>query len=131
MTMTTNEIVTALLGRGYFPKELPPPFQTGSLAAQGATIKAKWAALRAAMNSKTRDKHPLPSYPALFDMARKGHARRTLAIPNPVNQFYLVQEIARHWGAITSLIDSSRLSITKCSIAEKGRAIPMPPLSSL
>ncbi|HEX9965362.1 MAG TPA: RNA-directed DNA polymerase [Allosphingosinicella sp.] len=131
MTLTSDECARALLGRGYFPKELPPPFQTGTFAAQYATLKPKWSALRASMSSKARGNHPLPSHPVLFDMARKGHARRTLAIPNPVNQFYLIQEIARYWTPITGLIDSSRLSITKCSIADEGRAIPMPPLSSL
>lgn len=131
MTPTTDQCIQALLGRGYFPKELPPPFQTGVFAEKVTEIRTQWAALRAAMNSNARSKHPLPSHPVLFDMARKGHARRTLAIPNPINQLYLIEEIAKHWTPITTLIESSTLSITKCSIASEGRAIPVPPLASL
>ncbi|WP_218276179.1 hypothetical protein, partial [Pseudomonas sp. MPR-R5B] len=59
------------------------------------------------MSSRARNKLPLPSHSVRFDMARKGHARRTLAIPNPINQFYLVEEIATHWAAITALTESS------------------------
>ena len=128
---TSDECVDALLGRGYFPKELPPPFQTSSFAVKAAAIRASWAMLRSAMTSKIRSKHPFPTHPVLFDMARKGHARRTLAIPNAINQFYLVEDIAKHWETIAALIESSTLSITKCSIATEGRAVPIPPLSSL
>jgi hypothetical protein len=131
MTLTADQVSEALLGRGYFPKELPPPFQTLTFAGKLGSLRLKWATLGAAMNSRTRDAHPVPSHPVLFDMARKGYARRTLAVPNAVNQFYLVQEIATHWTAISSLIDTSRLSITKCAIASEGRAIPLPALSSL
>lgn len=131
MALTADQCSQALLGRGYFPKELPPPFQTHIFAEKATTLRPSWAAIRAAMNSRTRDRHPRPSHPVLYDMARKGHARRTLAIPNVVNQFYLVEEIAKHWTAITALIDSSTLSLTKCTIASEGRAIPMPSLSSL
>lgn len=132
MTMTVDERVAALLGRGYFPKELPPPFQTGTLADKAATIKPKWAALRAAMSRKDRDKHPYPSHPILFDMARKGHARRTLSIPNVVNQYFLTEEIAERWNQLKQLIDGSSLSLTKCEIsADEGRAIPLPPLTGL
>jgi hypothetical protein len=131
MTLTADQCSEALLGRGYFPKELPPPFQTRVFAERVAVLRSKWAALRTAMNSRARNTHPHPSHPALFDMARKGHARRTLAIPNVVNQFYLVEEIAKHWAAITALIDNSTLSVPKCTIASEGRAISMPSLSSL
>jgi hypothetical protein len=131
MTVTAEQCSEALLGRGYFPKELPPPFQTLAFADKVTSLRQKLAALRTAMSNKARDAHPEPSHPVLFDMARKGHARRTLAIPNALNQFYVVEEIAKHWAAISSFIDTSTLSITKCVIAPEGRAIPMPPLSSL
>jgi hypothetical protein len=131
MPLTVDQCVEALLGRGYFPKELPPPFQTKLFADKAAVLRANWAALKAVMNSRARRNHPLPSHPVLFDMARKGHARRTLAIPNPVNQFYLIEEIAKHWTEISALIESSPFSITKCVIAPEGRAVPIPPLSGL
>lgn len=129
--MTAEQRSEALLGRGYFPKELPPPFQTELFAAKAASLRLKWAELHAAMPKKDRDNHPVPSHPVLFDMARKGHARRTLAIPNPVSQFYLTEELSSHWDAISQLINSSSLSITRCDISPEGRAISLPALSGL
>jgi hypothetical protein len=131
MPLTLDQCSEALLGRGYFPKELPPPFQTRSLADKLVAVRGRWSAIGAAMSSRARNKLPLPSHSVRFDMARKGHARRTLAIPNPINQFYLVEEIATHWAAITALTESSTLSITRCEIAPEGRAVPIPPLSTL
>lgn len=131
MTLTIQECSQALLARGFFPKELPPPFQTHAFADKASSIKEKWDTFQNRMSSKARATHPEPSHPILFDMARKGHARRTLAIPNAVNQFYVVEEIAKRWEAISLLIESSALSITKCTIAPSGRAIPVLPLSAL
>lgn len=131
MPLDAEQRSEALLGRGYFPKELPPPFHTRTFADSAIRLRSQWASLYASMSRKARDNHPLPSHPVLFDMARKGHARRTLAMPNPINQFYLVEEISRYWTNISNIIDSSSISLTKCDIAEDGRAIPMPPLSSL
>lgn len=131
MTLTAIQICEALLGRGYFPKELPPPFQTTVFAEKSANLRPIWAAAVAAMPTRARNAHPNPSHPILYDMARKGHARRTLAIPNPINQFYLCETIATHWNSITNIINNSKLSITKCDIASEGRAVPISPLSKL
>ena len=131
MPQTADQISEALIGRGYFPKELPPPFKTTSLSSAASTLRAEWNSLKSTLNSKQRAKHPIPSHPVLFDMARKGHARRTLSIPNPINQFYLSEEIAKHWTIIKKKIDGSEISITKCEIGDQGRAVPMPPISTL
>lgn len=131
MTISLDQCSEALLGRGYFPKELPPPFQTRSFANKLVSIRASWDAIASAMTSQARNKVPLPSHVVRFDMARKGHARRTLAIPNPINQFYLVESIAAHWEEITALAETSTLSITRCSIVPVGRAVEIPSLSSL
>ena len=131
MTLTADQFSQALLGRGYFPKELPPPFQTQKLADKLLNVRATWTTLRGAMTSSARKKHPESTHSVLFDMARKGHARRTLAVPNVINQFYLVEELAKYWDQITSVIDQSSLSITKCSVTSEGRAVYVPPLSIL
>uniref|UniRef100_Q07KQ6 Reverse transcriptase domain-containing protein n=1 Tax=Rhodopseudomonas palustris (strain BisA53) TaxID=316055 RepID=Q07KQ6_RHOP5 len=129
--LTHGDLCKAILGRGYFPKELPPPFQTHSLADCHATLESDWQNVLLKQSKRERNNHPRPSHPILFDMARKGHARRTLAIPNPINQTRLVEEISKHWTQLTDIISKSSLSLTKCEVSNSGRAIPLPPLSVL
>ena len=128
-----NELqrVEALLGRGYLPKELPPSFQSLSFSKNAAALRASFSAHLSTLSRNKRKEHPLPSHSVHFDMARRGHSRRTLSIPNPINQFFLVEEISRHWTAITNRINQSPYSLTKCDISERGRSIGMPQLSLL
>ncbi|WP_155638983.1 hypothetical protein [Burkholderia multivorans] len=86
--MTEQERVEVLLGRGYLPKELPPPFQSHTFSGKAVELKAAFSAYLAGLSKKKRDAYPLPSISVHFDMARRGHSRRTLSIPNPVNQFF-------------------------------------------
>lgn len=129
--MDELERVEALLGRGYLPKELPPGFQSLSFSKNIVTLRASFSAYLSGLGRKKREAYPLPSHAVHFDMARRGHSRRTLSIPNPVNQFFLAEEISRHWTAITDRINQSPYSLTKCDISERGRTIGMPPLSLL
>ncbi len=129
--MNELERVEALLGRGYLPKELPPGFQSLSFSKNVVALRASFSAYLSSLSRKKREAHPLPSHSVHFDMARRGHSRRTLSIPNPVNQFFLAEEISRHWTAITNRINQSPYSLTKCDISERGRTIGMPPLSLL
>ncbi len=131
MTMNAGQRTGALIGRGYFPKELPPPFQTQQFADKLDQIRTAWSLLVGGLPANQRRNHPEPSRPILFDMARKGHSRRTLSITNPINQFYLAEEISKHWVQISSVIDRSQISLTKCSFASEGRAISMPPIGEL
>ncbi|MGC2970419.1 RNA-directed DNA polymerase [Paraburkholderia aspalathi] len=129
--MDEQERFEALLGRGYLPKELPPAFQSHSFANKTVELKSNFSAYLANLSKKKREAHPLPSHPVHFDMARRGHSRRTLSIPNPVNQFFLAREISLHWDAISARIHSSPYSLTNCDLSLRGRAIGMPSLSLL
>ena len=65
-------------------------------------------------------------------MARKGHSRRMLGVPNPVNQYYLTCAIADHQDAFEAISARSPISLTSAAISETGqRAVPMPKLSVL
>ena len=130
--MDERETTQILLARGYFPKELPPPFSTETFARKQGVLGEKWSKAVANLAPREREKHPRASSPVMFDMAQKGHTRRSLSIPNPVNQFYLCDSIAAHWDAITAMTNKSRFSLTKCALSNEGpRQVPMPPFSQL
>ncbi len=131
MALTSKQRTEALISRGYFPKELPPPFHTQKFADGLDQLIPVWDALVAALSNKKRGNHPESSRPVLFDMARKGHSRRTLSIPNPINQYYLASAISKHWAKIFAVIDSSAISLTKCEFSSEGRAVSMPPIAAL
>ncbi|GJD41971.1 RNA-directed DNA polymerase [Methylobacterium bullatum] len=122
----------ALLGLGYFPKELPPPFKTKGIATKSAKIEAKFTVMDALLTNRERDRHPPSSHASKFNMARRGHSRRMLQIVNPINQYYLCRFISVHWNKIFEAINESDYSITKAEIDVHGyRAVPLPPISSL
>ena len=130
--MTRDERIQVLLGRGYFPKELPPPFTTAGFATGIANVAAAWAVHESGLTDKQRRSYPEPSSYARFDMARKGHSRRILGVPNPVNQFYLTSAIADHQDEFEARSAQSSISLTSAAISPAGRrAVTMPRLSLL
>jgi hypothetical protein len=130
--MTRDERVEALLARGYFPKELPPPFTSAAFASSTANIVPHWAAHEAGLSEKQRRAYPPISRYTRFDMARKGHSRRMLGVPNPVNQYYLTSAIAEHQDELELISAGSPISLTSAQVSPAGsRAVTMPKLSLL
>lgn len=131
-SMTRDDRLRALLGRGYFPKELPPPFSSIAFAENLSDIATLWSAHEASLSAQQRRSYPPVSSYAQFDMARKGHSRRMLGIPNPVNQFFLNSVIADHQDNFEDISTSSTLSLTPAKVSDIGkRAVNMPALSLL
>lgn len=130
--MTRDERIEALLARGYFPKELPPPFTTAAFASNVASIIPHWATYEASLTAPQRRGYPPISSYARFDMARKGHSRRMLGVPNPVSQYYLTSAIADHQDDFEAISARSPISLTSAEIKHTGnRAVRMPKLSLL
>lgn len=130
--MDRDEYIEALLARGYLPKELPPPFTSVPFAREIADIAALWAAHEASLSAKERRNYPPSSRYARFDMARKGHSRRMLGVPNPVNQYYLASALADHQDDFEAIFARSTISLTKAQVGRVGtRAVTMPRLSIL
>ncbi len=130
--MTRDERIQALLARGYFPKELPPPFTTSAFAQGITNVIPEWAAHEAGLPERQRRTYPPPTSYARFDMARKGHSRRMLGVPNPVNQYYLTSAVTDHQDAFETISARSPISLTSAAISETGqRAVPMTKLSIL
>lgn len=130
--MTRDERIDALLARGYFPKELPPPFTTSVFAQTVASIVPGWAAYEAGLTPQQRRQYPPITNYARFDMARKGQSRRTLGVVNPISQYHLVSAIADHQDEFEAISGRSRISLTSAEITDGNRrAVSMPKLSLL
>jgi hypothetical protein len=114
MTSSTN--VEALLSRGYFPRELPPPFNS---LTYGRYVKS----LRTTpLPFDTTTKAYAKSRPEIYNLARAGSFRRELAILNPIHFAALCECIARNWSAIAKLTES-KISLTSPTPRPEGRAV--------
>ena len=81
-----------LLARGYFPQELPPPFNSKAFAAfvesHGGTPP-----LRTTFSNRTA-KGNTPSKAEIYNLARTGTLRRELSILNPIHFCLLAKCVA-------------------------------------
>jgi len=95
--MTKDQRLLALLGAGYFPDELPPPFVTASFAKFRKAIGAAWSAIPG--------EYP-KTVPDVFSIPRTGGLRRDLSIVNPIAEFHVAKLIADNWVAIRKHLKS-------------------------
>ena len=103
------------LSKGYFPKELPPAFNTESF---GRIITSNYATLPTLFRQGGH-----VSTSAIHNASRPGLLRRKLAIPNPVNIFRITETLSENWQTIESHVNSSPLSLTTPQIGGGRRAI--------
>ena len=101
-----------LLGKGYFPKELPPPFHTRNYAA--FVTKQLTDCLGRAQSAKTRS--------SVHNYSRYGMLRRKLSLPNPMNQLKVANCIVQNWSSMQPLFGSTT-SISTPTLDRLGRAI--------
>lgn len=104
----------ALVSRGYFPSQLPPPFKTSMLAEHLEALKVDWKI------GQKNSKAPLCK-PELFSVARTGHKRRVTSLVNPVAQVFLAASIAAYWGGFLKKYRKSKLSCSRPRFVSKGR----------
>ncbi len=97
----------ALLTRGFFPAEVPPPF-TGRMYGD---------ALIPAINSLPREytmlSHARDARLCRYNLARAGALVRHLSIPNPVPYVGLAVAIETAWPSIRAKYGRSRLSLSQ------------------
>lgn len=99
----------ALLKGGYFPKELPPPFQTTSFA---LAITSQISSLPPQFIYHTNQKE-FVSQSERFNLARAGTLRRILSIPNPINYTQLARVISIDWQQLLQHCHQSKISMSK------------------
>ncbi len=102
-----------LLSRGYFPRELPTAFTTEKFATvvSGASVPASFG-------GKVKAKL------AQHSLAKVGHDRRLLSIPNPIVQYNLAASMVANWAEVERLTKRSFLSkSTPTVFSDKQRAV--------
>jgi len=121
--------LSIILARGYFPKELPPPFNTKLFGAFADMAPAVFHL----DTSKKGSKSNLTSQPAVHNQARTGTLRRKLTIPNPVNQYQIARAVAEGWAELKSACSVSPISLTTPRYLKHGtRAIsPRSPFDAI
>jgi hypothetical protein len=112
-----------LLERGYFPKELPPPFTSAGFAvavcAPNATLPAELQPDLTVWRPGVREGRCVR-----YSHARGGLARRALSIPNPLHQLLLSKEMHTFWQAdILPKVAGTTLSASNPVWSVDGRAI--------
>ncbi|MFN8355804.1 MAG: RNA-directed DNA polymerase [Spirosomataceae bacterium] len=104
--MTTDNQIR----KGYFPDEIPPPFNTEDLADLLPTVLPKLETY-ATMKSKSGNL----SIPKLKSF------RRNLGIPNPLHHIKLTKLIEDNWGAISTFLSGSTLTVTPIKLSLTSR----------
>ena len=99
-----------LASRGYFPIELPPPFNTRS-----------YGALMGSAPPPPIFNADIASRPVTHNLKREGLLRRQLSIPNPVNFYQLAPLVAANWNDLSQRCNASTVSISKPISAPSGR----------
>jgi reverse transcriptase-like protein len=104
-----------LLKCGYFPRELPHPFNSASfsaiMSATGVVLPAEF------LNNRNT------SIPVTHNLSRSGALRRKLGIPNPTNFFRLANFINQNKTDLFAHAQRSPISLTKPSTETSPRAI--------
>lgn len=121
-----------LLGWGYFPSQLPPAFHTRDLASHHAALYGAWLAMQPLPAKGAKIPRAPSSKAELFSVARAGHQRRVISLPNPVAQTYLATHVAAHWAHFLRHYRQSRLSASRPRFLKAGkRAANIPSMQLL
>lgn len=104
-----------ILERGYFPAELPPPFNTETFA---SAVTYPLVSLPPDLKSFKR-----PSKCVTHNLARNGTLRRKLGIPNPADYFRIASFIETNWTALQTVASASAFSLSKPIHSASERAI--------
>lgn len=108
MVLTTK----FLLSHGYFPKELPPSFQTEQFGA--------FIGKNAPFNVTPALSKIFITRPAVHNLARPSGQRRRLHIPNPFSYYLLSELLAANWKRIEKHCAKSKLSVSTPSLDPSG-----------
>jgi len=104
-----------LLERGYLPQELPPPFNSHTLAKFVATEKPK--------GFPFVSEPATTSIPEAFNLARTGTLRRELSILNPIHFSLLADFIVDNWPALEKESITSTFSLSSPITTDARRGI--------
>ncbi len=106
---TSLMIEKELLKLGYFPKELPPPFESKLFSDKIDTIKAQWNSISSSFQKAERLKYSDSKW-VVFSIPKVQLSRRIINIPNPLHQSKLTSTIADRWTEIDEIFKQSTIS---------------------
>mgnify|MGYP006431653877 CR=1 FL=1 len=98
-----------LLKSGYFPKELPPPFESKSFSHKIEVIKTQWNSVSSRFRREERLKYSDSKW-VVFSIPKVQLSRRIINIPNPLHQSKLTSTIANRWTEIDNIFKKSTIS---------------------
>jgi hypothetical protein len=112
-----------LLKSGYFPKELPPPFESKTFSDKIGVIKKKWNSVSSPFKRPERLKYSESKW-VVFSIPKVQLSRRIINIPNPLHQSKLSATIADRWIEIDDIFKKSTISSSSpIEDPEKNRAL--------
>jgi hypothetical protein len=103
--------LTDLLGRGYLPKQLPPPF-----------FSTDWADSVQKHSISAPSKHVATEL-LRFSIPRPRGLPRIIGIPHPAHFHVLSEQISQNWATLKAICDNSTISLTTpvLGLAAKGQ----------
>lgn len=122
---TSTQRLKLLLANGFFPAQVPTCFSSEKFAAHVTALAKEW---RAIYPNRCKEECAYERY----SVARVGHSRRPICVPNPVAQYFLADCISNSWGTIKRKFSKSKISLSVPILgAEEGRAISITPIKEL
>ena len=127
-----------ILQYGYFPKELPPPFETKTFAEKSRYIKSKWTTLldfkklpigsESGKDARKRFNEDYTirygsSQNVIFSLAKGIYSRRKLGIPNPKQFLDLSVAVVDNWNLLRTSYGLSSYSQSTPIEAEAKRSV--------
>jgi hypothetical protein len=115
-----------LLEKGYFAKELPPPFQTKIFADKLKDIQIDWKIITDAIKLATKPNKEAfkekfrESRWVIHSIPKVGYSRRLLGLPNPYHQSIIAKSITTNWTQIEAIFSKSNISNSKPIIDKIG-----------
>ena len=103
-----------ILSRGYFPKELPPPFSTASF---GDFIKRNPTVVPILLTASKQSRL------ARHSLARAGTLRRHLGVPNPISFLGLANCLTANWSKVLRYCRKSIISLSKLDTSSVERSV--------
>jgi Reverse transcriptase (RNA-dependent DNA polymerase) len=101
-----------LMTRGYFPDRVIPPVNSLAISPAISDILAYIGPRAANVLNKTKGPGLARSLCLTHSVPKRKHLRRTMSIPNPLNQSVLCNEIAAHWKDIQAFCSRSPVSLS-------------------
>lgn len=115
-----------LVEKGYFPEELPPPFNTKEYAAIISMLIPQMDSFDPVTKTPAKKKSGTLTKYNVFSIPKSKSYRRSLGIVHPLSFLRLCQTVTDSWTDITALTTKSKLSLSPLKEAATDRAVEPP-----